>query len=659
MANQDPQGTKKPGMIEDFGEKIGRARKDLWQRRGLNLDDLLEMKDTERAVFVIKDHVWAKPDYAGLIDSGVEPVAAHLLKVVRDSLPAKPIRPEQCEDYVTIVGNIRDAFAQAKTVAEVRKIYPTFRASWRTEGDRDFNPEGYKMIRAMGNNTFRKIQMSGSVVRKAEREIEGGWPRKMEAWEMRARSKGFSFTQTEEGWSALRYGRPLREAFKEEEAAKAFLRNFMEENGFIKAPKPGKAEEPRPPHLEKVERLGLTDYRHGRDVRESDFQETFGFRGGEFGNWVGQAERQVVLNMAYDSLRDLSFVLGVDPQAISLHGSLAIAFGARGSGNAHAHYEPGLRVINLTKIKGAGCLAHEWFHAFDHFASCVANKSSLDTSYLVESAALHRKESLPPGFASAYKDLTAAMAKRQLSPEETETLRNNRRSTYLTSSKNWAEAMANSFARGPRSGWSAPSDATALNFREVAAKAIEQPGERKWISEIAGMYHSATGRDATKYAEFVNFDRAVTALRYLDETPEKAQAMGRSRFSEEAAKIDRDFRAKPYWSTGRELGARAFHDFVHASLGEGRNDYLAYRPYEFTVRDITYRPFPKSAQERAKIHGSFQAVFKAARENAFTLPNGEVKYLMVPMPPAPSLSDALSARPLEFAEVGRRALAVS
>ena len=46
-----------------------------------------------------------------------------------------------------------------------------------------------------------------------------------------------------------------------------------------------------------------------------------------------------------------------------------LAFGARGHGKAAAHYEPGRRVVNLTKTQGAGCLAHEWFHAWDHNAA--------------------------------------------------------------------------------------------------------------------------------------------------------------------------------------------------------------------------------------------------------------------------------------------------
>ena len=55
------------------------------------------------------------------------------------------------------------------------------------------------------------------------------------------------------------------------------------------------------------------------------------------------------------------------PRALSLNVSLGLAFGARGRGwkNAPlAHYEPVKVVVNLTKNKGAGSLAHEWLSRF-------------------------------------------------------------------------------------------------------------------------------------------------------------------------------------------------------------------------------------------------------------------------------------------------------
>ena len=43
--------------INDFGKKIGGARKDMWKARGLILDDLDTMNDREAEKFVKKDNI--------------------------------------------------------------------------------------------------------------------------------------------------------------------------------------------------------------------------------------------------------------------------------------------------------------------------------------------------------------------------------------------------------------------------------------------------------------------------------------------------------------------------------------------------------------------------------------------------------------------------
>lgn len=114
------------------------------------------------------------------------------------------------------------------------------------------------------------------------------------------------------------------------------------------------------------ERVGV-DYRNGKNVTEKEFADTFGFRGVQFGNYEKNEKRQKEVNNSYDSFLDLANILGLPPKAISLGGTLGIAFGARGSGKAAAHYEPDLKVINITRDAGAGALAHEWFHALDNY----------------------------------------------------------------------------------------------------------------------------------------------------------------------------------------------------------------------------------------------------------------------------------------------------
>lgn len=123
------------------------------------------------------------------------------------------------------------------------------------------------------------------------------------------------------------------------------------------------------------------DYRHGKDVGEEEYK-VFGFRGVQFGNWTNNADRQAALNNAYDAFMDLANILGVSPAALSLNGELGLAFGARGSGSANAHYEANEVVINLSKTRGAGSLAHEWWHALDNY---FARHGGIPNGFLTES----------------------------------------------------------------------------------------------------------------------------------------------------------------------------------------------------------------------------------------------------------------------------------
>ena len=116
------------------------------------------------------------------------------------------------------------------------------------------------------------------------------------------------------------------------------------------------------------ERVG-EDYRSGRDITTNELLDTFGFRAIEFGNYVSQKERQSFLNNIYDSLMDMSKILGISPKGLSLGGKLAIAYGARGKSAASGHYEPYKNVINVTKTSGNGVFAHEWMHALDYYFS--------------------------------------------------------------------------------------------------------------------------------------------------------------------------------------------------------------------------------------------------------------------------------------------------
>lgn len=119
------------------------------------------------------------------------------------------------------------------------------------------------------------------------------------------------------------------------------------------------------------------DYRNGLDLNPDAFTNILNFRGVEFGNWLNQLERAAALNECADALQDLAGVLQIKPEDITQSGTLAMAFGSRGKSGEAAHYEPVKRVINLTKRAGAGCLAHEWWHALDNYIMTLQGEKSL------------------------------------------------------------------------------------------------------------------------------------------------------------------------------------------------------------------------------------------------------------------------------------------
>ena len=136
------------------------------------------------------------------------------------------------------------------------------------------------------------------------------------------------------------------------------------ETGEIKKPK-------KPPLIIELELLTRNTNGKGynrprnRDVVGKDFQKTFDLSG-EFGNYLSQTERREVANESYDAFNDLAYILGISQRSISLGNKLLIGYASRGRGRAMAHYESTTNVINLTKMRGAGCVSHEWFHAFDY-----------------------------------------------------------------------------------------------------------------------------------------------------------------------------------------------------------------------------------------------------------------------------------------------------
>lgn len=429
-------------QFSDFGEKIGGARKDMYYA-GIAHDDISGMSDVERNKNLVKNKVWGKMDYQELVDEGRDKLAVYFIKTVKDSLPAKPTGAsrEAGERYVDFINTVKSALLACRTEDDIKAFFAeTMPQFVEKQGYRTYVKDEYA---GLVTNKFYKASQVPSLSRLRrnmnEKQFLFDDKEKIAAdiaknftvyaykpdtkWE--SRSNGEKFFGQREGYGThFIYPKPeLQDPEKwtpgqfyimqgrsvlanniasHDEAVAIVMKLYMELRKQRQAePKPEKLKD-TVPYLDHLERTGPDNKPSSVKVKPDDIQNTFAFYGGEFGNYEGQKDREKNVELSYDAFCDLARALNVSVKDISLDSTLSIAYGARGRGGqnaALAHYEPLYHVINLTKLKGAGSLAHEWGHALDHYVfgkefPGEEGKMSLDQLTRSENFSSHRSDSV-------------------------------------------------------------------------------------------------------------------------------------------------------------------------------------------------------------------------------------------------------------------------
>ena len=408
---------------------------------------------------------------------------------------------------------------------------------------------------------------------------------------------------------------------------------------------------------ETIERKG------GRNVditSTADLKKAFNLRDVQSGNWVLKDPESAEFHVrnAARAFADLADITGIPDDKISLNGRLAMAFGARGTGNAGgstamAHYEFEERVINLTKFKGGGCLGHEWFHAFDNLLTCAMGGDNAASVFLT-----NKYSNLTPATKSLvleylkYKnsnDWSAEYQRRKIAKKLADknfdvkkldepqtdlqikvqnafdelvkamtTGTTNIKSVVVYSDKDYKDMLytmsdtniklqRDMYAAGRRS---KPSLVIDIADAGSLDKAVDKINER---------YAGTTDKSLLKNkSEWVRL-----AAAYYDRNPSGNKLGNRlvvnsgnvgSQFLADAFDLDENGEHKDYWSTTHEMAARAFSAYIEDTLEEqGRkNDYLAYKS------DNKYydggRPYPEG-EERKRINAAFKKLFEVVREN--------------------------------------------
>ncbi len=398
-------------QIQDFGEKIGGARKDLFNPSGLIVDNVDFMNEAEKKKYIVKNNIWKKPNYSKLIESGLDRRVVFFMKFIRDLLPSKPSINKYCAEiendniqkkYINDMIFIKNKVDEIKTEEDIinfnSNIYFNGKMYFNTfhrkleQNIRDISIE--KIDREIAKKQFEytqeeKLLADYKILLYDNKNIKFDtmYDRKVLVYR-ELYSSTFIYPKEEwlekESWKEnsyfiLKNGSIIKNNIKDVETAKKYIIDNLKTTSNEK--KINRKSKFRSEQLQNVIRTG-ENYRKDKDITGQDMIKTFGFKGGEFGNWLNENERQEALNFGYDALLDLSKALSISAENISLNGKLSLAFGSRGRSSAVAHYEPDREVINLTKMNGAGSLAHEWAHALDDIIAKELNIEGFITENL-------------------------------------------------------------------------------------------------------------------------------------------------------------------------------------------------------------------------------------------------------------------------------------
>ena len=413
--------------IDDFGEKIAGARKDLYRdkirsAKNYSTSDLKELKDPDK-IFSRKNIIKAMSEGKMSKEDATALLAMNMAARNDFSSAMKALALEKYRDMAVaweagepVALNVGEADVKLKTFDDYHKTYEALdypavnrkmNGIYIRKGEGRASTPLYFVVsspKAYRGFAFADFDKAVAKVKAMCPEIVN-----VTAEQAKAKKEGgdkignMSVVKDKYGWYRIKSGYIPGEIYLSKKFYnKKEAEQFLQENADMLIDRENKmAESLMGSNIGMVERQGK-DYRGGRDITPEEFMQTFGPKGVQFGNWVPQAERQAYLNKTYDAIMDLCDILHISPESFFLGGKLGISFGGRGHSRALAHYEPLMEVMNLTRMKGAGSLAHEWFHAMDNYLS--RQKTGSVRSFATETNKTEREE-----VAEAFRDFVRKM----------------------------------------------------------------------------------------------------------------------------------------------------------------------------------------------------------------------------------------------------------
>lgn len=402
------------------------------------------------------------------------------------------------------------------------------------------------------------------------------------------------------------------------------------------------------PQLQKITRIN-NNIQNSTKATGENILNDFNFRGGEFGNWVTQKERQEFLNYAQDAFIDLATALGIESKDLGQNRQMAIAFGARGKGlsAAVAHFEPMKKVINMTRLKGAGSLAHEYGHSIDNWLSRLGG---YDENGMVTTN--YRNPNLSENMKKAINDVRESL-QYSISKDTTEILRKNEifeknRIKSLQEHMNYLDKIfddkATKYQYNRRTKQREQQTIITTEKQKKEYKKIKNILlEGKLKGEVERKINPSTLKTDTVYPKEIETIRSMFKEimgRKIDEDmlywlnrygrPSKqlTEIKSQSAFYKSALELDKMMGRKTmYFAKIEEMWARAFESYIYDKLkAKGiTNTYLVH-----SVNNSDYalfNPYP-AGEERQNINKAFDNLFKVMKEeNKLHSNNEDIRYM--------------------------------
>lgn len=630
----------KNNKIEDFGKKIGGARKDIWAERGLSVDDLSDMNLAEKYKYATKNNVFKKPDFQEMVDNGLPVRVAYFIKTVRDALPPKPVftvnesnddllAEEKIKGYVEFICGFKEALLNIHTDEDILSFYDDVIKDVYVKNistysivptEKSHGCLTNKLLKACQVSRYglidfdRKIKkkqfcysehdkkIDGFEIAKYDDSCEFEKDRERTVLKKKVINGSYFYYPKDEFADASKWIKDtyyvlykssiVANNLSMEQAKETVERMADLKAATVEATEPEKKKRKSkfvPKQLEHIERTGPSFGIDENNLADGDmYLNTFGFAGGEFGNWMSEKDRQASLNFGYDALMDLADALEIEPEDISLGGELSIAFGSRGRAGAFAHYEPLYQVINLTKMKGAGSLAHEWGHALDNILSRKFNSSGIDT-WLTDC----NKDGL-----SSVEELMHTIKYRQPTDEE-------RRKAWKKDCDYYENYLYSGLSHGMDEHY---GKKVLDNFKDEISALLhdgdyDEVKTKELIFKMSRNYKDLTGRELHRSVkESFMEDVAAFKKQYNKPLSEVRCSKRRTDFFSNSIKFDSLFskEARGYWQSNKELFARAFACYVMDKLPY-KSDYLCghANSARSSLNGETIRAYPVGAEREA------------------------------------------------------------